>query len=213
MERKDRIQLVGAFSALVLLVLVCAVWGFLWDAESSAQAQATEPAPNTAAVPKASQAKSHAPPPLLAAAPKNLQLEQLADGSWMALFPARTLEDPARFQSLEYLVVPEKSEKAYEGLAVVPPTGWKALKGALNAGYPIVELRWKNELGQIVRHTLAEVFPRAAPTLQGNLGVLLNRSKNSNEAKNPNLPPDGTEILIAVHMKENLTDAAWGLWE
>lgn len=211
MERKDRFRLVGAFAALLLLLIVCACWGFLWSEESSAASLAPEPSKLKGA--KGIESSTPHAPTLLSTEPKNVLLEQMNDGSWMALFPARTLRDPSRFQSLEYLVVPEKGEKTYEGLAVVPPMGWKVLSGVLNAGYPIVELRWTDKLGQTVRRSLSEVFPAATVSVQGNVGVLLNQHKNSNETQNANLPPDGAEILIAVHLCANISDAAWQLWE
>lgn len=213
MKRSDKAKLTGALIAFLLLLGTCAWLGYFERVEP-APSKISESAKTAAGKTVVTQPSKQAlPEALKQSEAKTLQLEQLKDGSWLALFSARTLKDPSRFQSLEYLVVPEKGEKAYEGLAVVPSMGWKVLRSTLSSGYPIVELRWKNELGQTVRHNLAEIFPTASPTLNGNDGVLLNHEKNTSETKNPNLPPDGTEIQIAVHLTDNFADEAWKLWE
>lgn len=123
-----------------------------------------------------------------------LGVERTSEGGWHLSFPVRTLADPNRLRSLEYLAAPPSGEKDHEVLVRIEEADWTRFRGAWHDNAKLV-LRWKNADGESVSRSVTELLPWAKPNLNA-FGLDLGR--NTDESANDKLPPNATDAALLV---------------
>ncbi|MBE7463730.1 MAG: hypothetical protein HS116_09515 [Planctomycetes bacterium] len=137
------------------------------------------------------------PEHLAACGPNSLHrlgVERTTDGAWHLSFPVRTLADPNRLRSLEYLAAPPSGEKDHEVLVRIEEADWTRFRGAWRENAKLV-LSWKNADGESVLRSVAELLPWAKPNPNA-FGLDLGR--NTDESANDKLPPHATDVALLV---------------
>lgn len=125
---------------------------------------------------------------------RRLGVERTADGGWYLSFPVRTLADPNRLRSLEYLAAPPSGEKDHEVLVRIEEADWPRFRGAWRENAELV-LRWKTADGETISRSVKELLPWASPKPNA-FGLEL--GPNTDESANDKLPPNATDVALLI---------------